>query len=210
MRKIQILGAFIAVLAFSALAVASAGATLWLKEGKSLTSPVASTSSGTIVLVHKGGSTGNSRVECTGVFVGKTGAGAKDEITLVENLTHTEKDLVVCKTLEGCFTSTPTVHAVGLPWATELVLETRKHEAEEIKGTWDKQSAAGEGPGYEVECLFGIKVTCRGTEFAFFLANDPTGALFDYLGAISGEAKCSDGGIGTIEGKGLAEGFTVS
>jgi hypothetical protein len=203
MRKIQILGAFIAVLAFSALAVSSAGATLWLEGGKSLSAEKAGTSHGTITLEHTGGTTGTSTVVCSGLFVGTNGPNAQDKVTLVESLNGSEKDLVKCKATAGCFVAEPTVHAVHLPWTTELVLEGG--------ATWDKQKGTGGEPGWEVECAFGIKVTCAAAEKAKFIANGANGAEFNYEGAASGEATCSDGGKGVVKGtKGVSLGFTVS
>jgi len=204
MRKIQILGAFIAVLAFSALAVASAGATLWLKNGASLSTADPSTTHGTIILEHTGGTTGTSTIECSGLFIGTVGPGAEDKVTEIENLTGTEKGTKIkCKALAGCFVSEPSVTAKKLPWTTELVLEAGV--------TWDKQTAAGNGPGWEVECAFGIKVTCEHEEKAKFIKNGASGAEFNYEGKESGEATCSDGGKGVVKGtKGTALGFTVS
>ena len=77
MKKIQILGAFVAVLAFSMMAVSSASATLWLISGKSLTSEVMANRQGTFKLIHNGGlCIGQFKVRCTGLFLGSVGAGA--------------------------------------------------------------------------------------------------------------------------------------
>ena len=86
MRKMQILGVFIAVLMFSALAVAGASATLWLKAGESVTKNEKAASHGTIILVHEGRSLGAAKVECSGLVEGTVGAGGAGSVTLAENL----------------------------------------------------------------------------------------------------------------------------
>jgi len=195
MRKIQILGAFIAVLAVSALAVASAGATLWLKSGESLTKSEPATSHGFIIFHHSGGLFGSALIECTGLFVGTVGPGAEDTITLAESLNGSEKDLVKCVSLSG-FCGSPTLHAENLPWKTKLVLREGK--------TFD----VVEGGAYEMLCSIG-KVLCNGTVESDFIGNDADGALFEWLPALT-KTPCSDGGEGTLLGVGLTLGFTVS
>ncbi|MGN6373597.1 MAG: hypothetical protein ACTHM1_11525 [Solirubrobacteraceae bacterium] len=194
MRKIQILGAFIAVLAFSALAVASAGATQWLFKNEAIKTAHASNSTGTIDLIKAGGSLGAGDVKCKGEFVGTVGPGAADEITEVVN--GTEKNLVQCERVSGfCFS--PVMHALKLPWKTELVL---------VEGvTWDKII----GGEYEFSCVIG-NVACKGEEKTKFLKNTASGAEFGFEGEASGVGTCSDGGTSTISGKGTSLGVTVS
>jgi hypothetical protein len=200
MRKIQILGAFAAVLAFSALAVASASATLWLKAGASLSAETAANTHGILILHHTGGLAGSLLIECDGLFVGKVGPGALDLVELVENLSGTEQDLISCKVTSGnifCPTGTlVSVHAVGLPWHTLLVLEAGVTFDEFLTG------------GYEVLCN-GNKVECKGANKAKFIKNAANGAEFEFQGTIKNG--CNDpGGEGTILGKGEVLGFTVS
>lgn len=201
MRKIQILGAFIAVLAFSALAVGSASATLWLKSGASLTKAEATTSHGVIIFHHTGGIFGNALVECTGLFVGTVGPGAEDLITLAENLTGSEKDLVKCVSLSG-FCGSPVLHPENLPWHTLLLLREGK--------TFDMVEAESGGgePAYEMLCSIG-KVLCRSAVESDFLGNDADGALFTWLPSLT-PTPCNDGGTGTLLGEALTLGFTVS
>jgi hypothetical protein len=199
MRKTKILGAFIAVLAFSALAVASASATLWLVGGESLSKATSKPSHGKIFLIHKGGSLGNAKVECDGLFIGTVGPGAEDKITLAESLTG-EQDLIGgCKRIEGfCFGAV--IHPTGLPWTTKLELVGT--------ATWDNTLASG----YNVLCSFGVQVECKGNVKSLFEGNGTNGAKFSFKGAESGEQSCNDGGTGTVESNGAGEllGATVS
>jgi hypothetical protein len=203
MRKIQILGAFIAVLAFSMLAVASASATLWLIASKSLTAETAANSHGLIILEHKGGLIGNFKVHCTGLFLGTVGPGALDLVTGVEGLKK-ETGKVSCEFSEGggCGTTGALVlvTALNLPWHTLLVLSG--------SSTLDHfLSETGKIPGYEVPCG-ALKGNCSGLELTLFTSNGANGAIFEFNKLV--EASCTDGGKGTVTGKGELLGATVS
>jgi hypothetical protein len=201
MRKFKILGVFVAVLAFSALAVASAGATQWLSGGEPITKAISAPSHGTIILVHEKGSLGKAKIRCSGLFLGTVGPGAEDSITLAESLTG-EKDLIGnCETIEGfCFGAV--IHPVGLPWDTKLLLV-----GSPVKTVDDILNA-----GYIVLCSFGVQVECTGTSQTEFKGNDSDGALFAQLGKAGGIQACSDGGEGWVEStaNGLSLGVTVS
>jgi hypothetical protein len=196
MRKIQILGAFVAVLAFSALVVSSTSATLWLVGGESLTKAASKPSHGIIIFVHQGGSLGTAKIRCTVLLVGTVGPGAEDKITLVESLTG-EKDLLGnCTTLSG-FCLGAVIHPVGLPWKTRLELVGTQ--------TWDVTFAAG----FNVLCSFGVQVECKGNVESLFEGNGTNGAKFSFKGPEGFEQLCSDGGLGIIESEDLAPGETL-
>lgn len=206
MRKIQILGAFVAVLAFSALAVASASATLWLNgEGLSMNEETSSTTRGTIKLEHLG-----NVITCTGTFIGTVGGPeeihgvALDLVTLVEGLKG-EKDLINCTetTVGGLFkcanlNALVLVEPVHLPWHTLLELVTG--------GTVDHFLATN--AGYTARCPLAGNITCEGLELSLFTKNGASGAEFTF--SKLEKSKCSDLGEGTLTGEGTVLGFTVS
>jgi hypothetical protein len=210
MRKIQILGAFIAVLAFSALAVASASATLWLVNSKSLvgTEKVAASSHGLLLLhllkIPLLGGGGQVLVDCTGLFHGTVGPGAEDEITEVLGLALSEKNIIKCKVQSStntiCVTGNEvTVQALHLPWKTLLVLEGNL--------TWDNFTGTGGETGYESECK-GLKPVCNQNERSHFDENLANGALFLFTG--ERKTTCTPSGEGTVLGMGEVLGATVS
>ncbi|MGN6373593.1 MAG: hypothetical protein ACTHM1_11505 [Solirubrobacteraceae bacterium] len=197
MRKIEILGAFIAVLAFSALAVASAGATQWLFKSEAIEGTAhASNRDGTIEINKESGSLGSGVVKCSVTLVELIGPAGADSTLEVTALNGTEKNLVKCERVSGfCFS--PVLHALKLPWKTELVLRSGV--------LWDEIS----GSEYELLCVIGM-VACKGEEQAKFLKNSTAGAEFGFEGKESGEGACNDGGTSNITGKGTSLGVTVS
>ncbi|MGN6373769.1 MAG: hypothetical protein ACTHM1_12420 [Solirubrobacteraceae bacterium] len=196
MRKIQIWMTFIAVIAFGAFAGASASATQWLFKNEPIGTPHASNHIETLELIKEGGSLGSGSVKCSRVLVGTVGPGAKDEVTEVTSLDGTEKNLIKCERVTGfCFS--PVMHALKLPWKTELLLDNGV--------TWD-MIIGGE---WEYSCVIG-SVACKGEEETKFLKNISTGAEFGFEGEASGVGSCSDGGKATITGKGISLGVTVS
>jgi len=212
MRKLAVMGAFFAVLAFCSLAVASASATVWLKEGQTLGKATLGTTHETLVFVNKS-PFGTLEVECSGLFVGTFGPGGEDSISEIVGLAG-EKPKVTCKTIKGitfagnCETGKLTlVEAVNLSWHTSLTLHTEGT-------TWDKiEPGASTKPGYKIFCE-GIAGTieCRSsvTE-SKWIGNGVSGAKFEFRGKEGALAEeCSNGGEGTILGKGEVLGFTVS
>lgn len=214
MRKIQIvLLAVSAMFALSAVLASSAfAAHEWLNlQGNAPGSGGAPVlSDGTILLHHKppallGG--GSILISCTGQFHGLVFPLGKDEITDVLGLLSGSStlpewlNLAHCEVLSSTNSICPagtlvTVHAVHLPWATQLLLlGTPEAAYDDISET-----TAGKGkPGYSTECK-SISVECTENEHAKFLANQATGSEFEFTGATS--ASCSDGGTGTILGTG--------
>lgn len=210
MRKIYIVSlALFAVLAFSAVAVGSASATLWLVNGKSPLVATKVTIHGTIILHHKAGSAGNILIECTGLLEGTVGPGASDEITKVFDLSGKEITEtgtgIECKVTESdnvfCAAgSKATVNPLHLNWKTELVLSGGS--------TFDNlEEVSGKGlPGWTSTCL--VTVKCEGKDRSKFLSNGTNGAKLKFEAEL--KASCSDGGEGTLLGEGEVLGATIS
>lgn len=210
MRKIQILGAFIAVLAFSAVAVASASAIEWLIGGKAVTVETSVKSQGTLTLKHTGGLTGEYEVECDGRFIGTVGPKAADLTTLVEGLNTGEVDKVICKfskATKECGNAGEAVEVkpLHLPWKTELLESGGKKYDHFI-------STSGKEPGYEFKCPldFNLSGSCSGLTLSTFTGNSGGNSLFTFEGKEAG-TECTDGGEGHVSaGKGTTEGAEVS
>jgi hypothetical protein len=208
-----ILLALFAVFAFSMVAAGSASAHQWLFKGEPITTELSGLVDGLIILHHTGGLTGNSLVHCTGQFHGTFGPGSKDLISDVLGLSGELADATHTGPIHCVFESgtcgagaLALVFVLKLPWATKLLLPGTP------SGVWDHITEDGKGtPGYEVECdRLAIKVSCSELARAKFIQNLANGALFEFLGAESIEASCSDGGKGFLLGMGEALGFTVS
>ena len=183
MRKLHILAlALVAVFAFAAISVASAGATEWLLEGLPITSPdsVNSELIGFILLQDHGAFT-EPALLCGGTDEGTVGPGAVDTETVI-TVTSCVADSGECKN--------PIVKAIDLPWKTELVLI-----GAEIR---DKITAGGKGePGYETTCetfIGTLHDTCK-TELgsAKFVKNVVGGVELEF-DAASEPSNCSLGG----------------
>jgi len=208
MRKIKYIGCVVGVLAFSALTVAIASATLWLRNGASIVSETAVDSHGTVIGHHTGGISGSFTVECTGLAHGTVGPGALGLLTEVLGLLSTEKNLVKCRFTQvgGCGNVVGEeieVHAINLPWHGLLELIAGKTIGHAL-------SEAGKEPGVEYPCpkIFGFKGSCKGLDTASFVSNGTNGAIFEDSGA--NKVACSDGGEGTTLGLGELLGVQVS
>jgi hypothetical protein len=211
MRKIQILGAFVAALAFSALAVASASATLWLISGKSLTVETSIDSHGLLLLEHTkipallGG--GEVVLDCTGLGHGSVGPGALDLITEFLGLSSTEKNVIKCTVSRSTNAlckvgNAATAQADNLPWHTLLLLEGT------LTVDHIETSPAGKEVGWEASCN-GFSTLCsRASELIHFDENLTNGALLLFLGVE--KAACSGGGEGFVKGMVEILGATVS
>jgi|SRR5215831_10633926 len=132
MKRFYVIGvALVAVLAFSALAAASASATFllaeWLLNGVAI--PAGQTDTveiaGELLLEDKEGVAiiGHAMVLCSGIFVGTVTSESLDTVTEVLSLEKTAPP-ILCPVQEGCESSTATadVSPVGLPWETEAEL----------------------------------------------------------------------------------------
>jgi hypothetical protein len=201
MRKFKILGAFVAVLAFSALTVASASATLWLIGGKSLTVRTLVDTHGELALHHTGGLAGTFTILCSDLAHGFVGPAAKDEVTSILGLKG-ELNKITCLVHTGnvlCAAGTlilmTTTH---LPLLTELKL-VGTETVDETKGT-------GGETGFSTECN-STGIECTKNETFKFDENLANGALFLAKGLATA---CTDGGTGTLSGMVEVLGATVS
>ena len=218
MRKIHIVAlALVAVLAFSALAAASASAHEWLFKTEKIAAALVSDTSGELLLEEMKEKT---QILCNGLFEGTVGPGAVDLITLVEglegkNVEHAnelnkETGWISCEFIahspcEEANGALATVYPVNLPWETELVAITVEGKEEIV----DKIFNATKNPGYEIECkVAGLKgtVTCVGNT-ATLMTNAATGVEgeFDPNSAVSPAAECTSilgKGEGLITGTG--------
>jgi hypothetical protein len=218
MKKYQIVMAFIAVFAFSAVAVASASAetTLlaeWLFNGAAVTALLSVETSGNLNLSTLVLGIDAVEILCEGIFDGSVGPNGEDEITAV--LTTPGKEEVSKTALSGVFINCTTqagsateecgktgalaeVWPLNLPWHTNLFLME--------SGTFLDSLFAGTGettqPGYEVRCVSGGKAenTCRGNT-----SSTITNGTTDVMGAFdstSEKVKCTTG-EGDLIGTGL-------
>lgn len=226
MKKLHILGvAIVAVLAFGAIAVASASAAVtflladWLLNGAVTTTKVPTSATGEILLEDRNALKLGiaAKVLCSGILDGTVGPESEDEITEVLSLTGESISLTA---LSGTFIActgdasceTPHVWAVHLPWNTELELWEEGTESGFVilileKGTSGK-------PGWYVECtVLGTKITdeCLAEAIGGALAENETGGvLTEFLESFTELmelklALCSSSGeeSGVVEGPGL-------
>jgi hypothetical protein len=207
MRKIQILGAFVAVVAFNALAVSSASATLWLNPstGKSVLTATAATAHGTVEFHHVV-LTVETVFRCSVLFLGTVGGpnGTEDLINLFHSLsgTSSEDDLIICESVQNC--NKPIQHVEKLPWSTGLLLLSNGI-------TDDHFFSDGHGePALEILCEGGLKTLCESLINAEFDKNLANGALFLFTKAGTVTKGCSDGGETWITGMIEVLGFNVS
>lgn len=159
MKKFQgVILAMLAVTAFGAVLASSAFAetTLlaeWLANGAEITTNLATTSTGALLLEDTKTIAGSAAVLCEGIFIGAVGANGKDETTEIQNLAKEKIGALgglalKCVTESGCAAATEAspieVWPVGLPWKTELFLMEN--------GTFLDLVSATE-VGYELLCL---------------------------------------------------------
>jgi len=189
--------ALVAVLAMSAVSVASASAfnKVWETKSGGVFKPI----TGTFNVEGEGAlqlSSGGITVECEGTTLGTVETAGKDKITNVENLAKTSTT-IPCVTLAGTC-ETAEAKAVHLPWNTQLI-----EEGIELR---DELKTSGAGnPGWAVTChktLLGtITETCTAAKGTTSIANLATEveAKFD---AKTEEASCTGGlsNKGTVRG----------
>ena len=184
MRKIKILGALLAVLAFSAIAVTSAFANdEWLVGGKLVTAPTAAVTTGKwLLLALSFGGFVKTHILCNGELLGTVNAlnasgRGTDTVTEIHNLTLTQLKKITCEVLSSekgpCSTTLALVSGIHLPWLSELVLKTGDTKPRDLF------SSGGTGaPGFEVECATStgtFKETCEGNVETEQLANETGG-----------------------------------
>jgi hypothetical protein len=195
MRKLRLFGvAVVAVLAVSAMAASAASAKEWLLNGAAIATATASVTEGELLLVDMAS---NTEILCSGKFIGTVGPGAKDEITLVEDLKGDDPELdcewikvAPCELVAA--KELVIVEPVNLPWKTEILLEPTPVD--------DLLNA-----GYQVSCkVLGItlKNKCVGTGVAD-LENLATDVAGKFLEAVK-QGECSaDKGEALLIGEGL-------
>jgi hypothetical protein len=210
MRKIQIFGILLAVLAFSAIAVTSAFANdEWLVGGKLVTAPVSAVATGKwLLLALSFGGFVKTHVVCNGELLGTvnplnvSGKGT-DRITEIHNLGLTQLKTITCEVLSSekgpCSTTLALFTALHLPWLSELVLQTGDTKPRDLL------SSGGTGaPGFELECTTStgtFKETCEGNVETEQLVNEATGVGGTINNKLS--AKCGvAGNVGHITASG--------
>jgi len=136
MRKIQIVGlAFLAVCAFSAIMATSASAALtfslaqWLVNKELVLTALLADSTGELLLEN---TSNGADIDCSGLFEGTIGPESADTVTMLYNLEGTLIEELagtglLCEALAVCEKLTPNdteVWATGLPWKTEVELDS--------------------------------------------------------------------------------------
>jgi hypothetical protein len=182
MKKIQkVLWALLAVSAFGALIASSAfGETTllaeWLANGAEITTNLATTTTGALLLEDTETIAGKAAVLCEGIFIGSVGANGKDETTEVQNLAKEKIGALgglalKCVAETACAAATEAspieVWPIGLPWKTELFLMEN--------GTFLDLVSGATTIGYELLCLvLGINTedTCTATDGEVEVVND--------------------------------------
>lgn len=148
MRKFKVLSvAFLAVLAPSSIAVASASGHEWLEDGIRIAAPASVVVNGTWLFLELGFV--KVHTVCSVHLVGTVGPGAADEITFAGDLAG--KKLASCEVLSTerglCESLLSLAEFEHLPWKTELLLSI----AGQIK---DNFVSAGKGaPAIDLRCL---------------------------------------------------------
>jgi hypothetical protein len=169
MKKIYITGlALLAVVAFSAVATASAFAENpeWLIKGAAIAAGVkdSTEAAGSLTLSDlEVPIIGTAAVKCEGFFDGTVSSGGKGEITKVLNTSKEEVGekltgtALLCSEITNC-EGTSSAWPIGLPYASQLELEG-------TKVIRNMTSPTIHTTGYEIECkAFGVTETDECTE----------------------------------------------
>ena len=201
MKKFQIVGlALVAVLALSAVLVASASAATllaeWLINGAAVTTAKPSTTTGELTLEdtsNKGG------VVASGILVGTVGENGEDSITEVLTLAGVTATLaapILGKKAAGsvCEESATDIEISpeGLPWHSLLALSSETTFSDSVFSA-----------GYNVSCLvLGIKISdeCTSPTIAAGGSGSTVGNVaggVEITGEATPLANCSIGGTGT-------------
>jgi hypothetical protein len=129
MKKIKILGALLAVLAFGAVSAASAVAVpKWLLAGKEIAAATHAVTEGKFLLLGLSlKPTVSTHIVCNGTLLGTVGPGGADLVEKVFGLKGESEKRVNCEVLHSelgeCTGSLlALLEAENLPWKTELLL----------------------------------------------------------------------------------------
>jgi len=200
MTRIKLIGlTLIATLAIAAVVSASASALQWLLSGKPITSRVAVTGSGKLLLADTKAIGGESAIVCEGTAKGFAGPAAKSEVT---ELKASKCSFQAEKNSSCEASSEPTASALNLPWLSLLL---------SFEGFTRTSFTApgGKVPGWKLECqvagIFKVSDECTATSAFPEVVNLAAGVGILVLG--TGDANCSNGGdgAGTALGTILAE-----
>jgi|ERR1022692_2574293 hypothetical protein len=224
MKRLRFVGvgaALLAVLAMSAMAVASSASAVtfllafWAVKGTDITTTVLVESSGELLLENEKSVAGKAALEkCSGILDGFVGPNSADDVTELLTLagvgvsqTALSGTAISC-TLEAVCESSSKVWAVHLPWLSEVELWEQGTES----GFVDLLLPNGKGnPGWYVECktsLLTVSEECTTPEAVAEKTNVATGVLdmfSDAFTTLMGAklALCT----GNNEETGVVEGF---
>ena len=201
----------LAVLAFSAVSVATASAevALWLANGNTITVLTLSDIEGLVVLENVIPLIGTIKIECSDIFDGSVGAEGEDQITEVLDLEAKKVGAPLSAEFVNCVVISTTnaalcelgelaeVWAENLPWTTQLELMTTV--GQEILDL----ITAGTGglPGYEVRCVITKSENLCEIPLSGIATNVAGGVLIVNLRT---ESETCTTGKGFVEGEGTA------
>ncbi len=152
-------------------------------------------SQATLRLIDKKATGGISEIQCGGTDNGWIGPGKFDQITSISVKASN------CKRIAGLCITVEEVEVRHLPWQTEL-FETEGRIRDKITETGNGQ------PGWKVKCS-GVVDECQteaGKEQSILMSNvQATGVVLGEPDAKSGTVKCSIGGAGQGEVRGLVQ-----
>jgi hypothetical protein len=227
MKRLRFVGvgaALLAVLAMSAMAVASSASAVtfllafWAVKGTDTTTTVLSESTGELLLENEKSVAGKAALQkCSGILVGDVGPNSADDITEVLTLagvkvspTALTGTNVTCE-LEAICENSSKVWAVNLPWLTEVELWEEGTES----GFVDLLAphTGGGNVGWYVECktsLLTVSEECLTPQGAASQKNGATGVEAEFSLAFTllmgaKEALCSGNKeeTGVVQGTGL-------
>ncbi len=152
-------------------------------------------SQATLRLIDKKATGGLSEIQCGGTDNGWIGPNKYDQITSISVKASN------CKRVAGLCITVEAVEARHLPWQTEL-FETEGRIRDKITETGNGE------PGWKVKCS-GVEDEClteAGKEGSTLESNEQaTGVALGEFDEKSGKAKCSIGGAGQGEVRGLVQ-----
>src|ERR1022692_675017 len=194
MKRLRFVGvgaALLAVLAMSAMAVASSASAVtfllafWAVKGTDITTTVLVESSGELLLENEKSVAGKAALEkCSGILDGFVGPNSADDVTELLTLagvgvsqTALSGTAISC-TLEAVCESSSKVWAVHLPWLSEVELWEQGTES----GFVDllMPHTGGGNVGWYVECktsLLTVSEECTTAQAVVEQKNEPTGVL---------------------------------
>jgi hypothetical protein len=179
-RFVGVGAALLAVVAFSAMAVASSASAItfllafWLSDGNTVGVTTLVETSGELLLENEKSSAGRAALtKCSGILDGFVGANSADDITEALTLGGASISLtaltgtsVTCE-LEAVCESSSKVWPEHLPWLTELELWEESPTSSGYVDLLLPTAGAGGNPGWYVECktaLLTVSEECTSPE----------------------------------------------